>query len=131
MGKKIELLKNHAYFSTDLLPIFFVIIKLKAIDDYGSAVHLFQSIETAEECRLSRAGRPDNNDNFLAPDFCGKIDKGMRTLQEFFVDFISLDYNIPEYFMSHCGPLHLILACLSMRLVDVFFLFHRDLFQVS
>ena len=53
VGKKVELLKDHTDLFANFQPVFLLVIQDNAVDDDGTAVDFFQSVETAQEGLLA------------------------------------------------------------------------------
>lgn len=84
MRKKVESLKDHADFRADFIDILFSIDRHPVKCD-GSRRRCFKPIDAAQQRTLPRAGRSDDDDDFLLLDFDADIFQD-RQIAEFFAD---------------------------------------------
>ena len=68
MGEQVELLEHHPGLAADLLDVAQVSCQLDAVDDDASLVVLLQPVDAADQCRLARTRRPDDDDDLLSSD---------------------------------------------------------------
>ena len=103
MRKKVESLKDHADFRADFIDILFSIDR-HTVECDGSRRRCFKPIDAAQQRTLPRAGRSDDDDDFLLLDFDADVFQD-RQIAEFFADvgdFYQIFFFCHLFFLQHC-----------------------------
>lgn len=114
MRKKVESLKDHADFRADFIDILFSIDR-HPVECDGSRRRCFKPIDAAQQRTLPRAGRSDDDDDFLLLDFDADIFQDRQITEFLLMWVISIRFfSSAIYFFSNIATT-LEIASVMMR----------------
>ena len=102
MGKKVELLEDHAGLRADLLDVADIAREGNAVDDNVAGLVLFETVDATNESGLAGAGGADDDNYLLGPDAQAAVFEGLK-FTEPFADILADDDLVRCSIVGHFG----------------------------